>query len=228
LRPRTLVRMGTALPILMLLLAVISAFDLRISGRLTSNISPDFFWEHIQSIFGIAVGGSGLAEAAGGVSLRMGWWIRLYDLLTADAVTMITGLGYGIPLTDFRDTLGVVTREPHNSVISVVARLGLIGLISWLWMQIELFRAGLRAYFECRRTGRRQSADLVFLLIVFAVLTLASCFGEDTMEKPYYAIPYYAFWGVVIRIAYRLRAQVPRRYPDRAPAMKEIPMRWSA
>ena len=70
-------------------------------------------------------------------------------------------------MTDFRDTLGVVTSEPHNSVISVVARLGLIGLVSWLWMQIELVRAGLRAYLECRRTGLRQSADLALLLIAF-------------------------------------------------------------
>jgi O-antigen ligase len=98
-------------------------------------------------------------------------------------------------LADFRGTLGGVTREPHNSVISVVARLGLIGLISWLWMQIELFRTGLRAYLKCRRTGRRQSADLVLLQIAFAVLMLASCLGEDTMEKPYNAISYYAFWG---------------------------------
>jgi hypothetical protein len=31
------------------------------------------------------------------------------------------------------------------------------------------------------------------------------------MEKPYYAIPYYAFWGFVLRIAYQLRAEASRR-----------------
>jgi hypothetical protein len=48
------------------------------------------------------------------------------------------------------------------------------------------------------------------------------------MEKPYNAIPYYAFWGVVIRIAYRLRAQGPRRYLDGAPAMENTPAPGSA
>ena len=30
------------------------------------------------------------------------------------------------------------------------------------------------------------------------------------MEKPYYAIPYYAFWGIALRIAYQLRVEAAR------------------
>ncbi len=88
LRPWTLARLGSALPIPMLLVAI-SAFELRISGRLTSNISRSLFWEHIQSIFGISNGNSGVAGAAEGALLRI-WWTRLYDPLTSDSVTMIT------------------------------------------------------------------------------------------------------------------------------------------
>lgn len=210
-RPRTLGRLALALPVLFFLLLVISAFDLRISGRLTSEVSLDFFVDHILAIFGVGADGrNGVAEAASGVSLRLRWWTRLYEQLTADPVVLITGLGFGVPLTDFRDVLGTVTREPHNSVISVTARLGLIGGIAWIWMQVELFRAGFRAYRDCRRNGREEDARLVLLIIAFAVLILASCFGEDTMEKPYNAIPYYAFWGFALRVAYRLRADATR------------------
>jgi hypothetical protein len=210
-RPEALRGLGLAIPILFSLLIVITAFDVRVSGRLTSDISLSFFWDHIQAIFGIgAEGRGGLADAASGVALRLGWWERLYDQLTADAATLITGLGYGVPLTDFRDTLGVVTRELHNSVLSVAGRLGLIGILSWIWMQVELFRAGFRAYRDCRRIGWTEAADLMLLIIAFAVLILAGCFGEDTMEKPYNAIPYYAFWGVALRIAYQLRADAAR------------------
>jgi len=85
--------------------------------------------------------------------------------------------------------------------------------VLWIWMQVELFRAGFRAYFDCRRTGRSEAANFILLCLAFAVLTLASCFGEDTMEKPYNAIPYYAFWGFVLRIAYRLRAEASRGHP---------------
>jgi hypothetical protein len=206
-RPRNLMRMGAAVPVLLLLLVVISAFELRVAGRLTSDVSIDFFVDHIQAMVGIGHGNGGVAEAAEGVSLRMGWWNRLYDLLTRDMVTLLTGLGYGIPLTDFRDQLGTLAREPHNSLISVAARLGLIGLVGWVWMQAELFRASFIAYRDCRRRGLQKSADFVLLVIAFAVITLASCFGEDTMEKPYNAIPYYAFWGIALRIAYRVRSE---------------------
>jgi hypothetical protein len=219
LRPRALSGLGFGIPVFFSILIVISALDIRISGRLTSDLSLSFFWEHIQSIVGISEKAQGgLASAADGVSMRLGWWNRLYDQLTADEVTLITGLGYGIPLTNFSDTLGVTTREPHNSVISVAARLGLIGVGSWIWMQVELFRAGFRAYFDCRRTGRSEAANFILLCVAFAVLTLSSCFGEDAMEKPYNAITYYAFWGFVLRIGCRLRAEAARgHFAYRAP-----------
>jgi hypothetical protein len=207
-RPRALGSLRLAIPVLAFLLLAITAFDIRISGRLTSEISLSFFWDHILSSFGIGTGD--LAGAAQGVDMRLGWWNHLYDKLTADEVTLITGLGYGIPLTNFSDTLGVTTREPHNSVISVTARLGLIGIFAWIWMQVELFRAGFRAFRDCRRTGRTDAANLILLVLAFAVLLLSSCFGEDTMEKPYYTIPYYAFWGVALRIAYQLRVEAAR------------------
>jgi hypothetical protein len=223
LRPRALRLLGIAIPLLVALLVVITAFDLKISGRLTTEISLSFFSDHILSIFGIGQGE--LAPSAEGVDLRMGWWTRLYDRLTADEATLITGLGYGIPLTNFSDTLGVVTREPHNSIVSVTARLGLIGIVSWLWMQSELFRAAFRAYRECLRTRRNEVANFILVCLAFVVLTIGACFGEDTFEKPYNAIPYYAFWGILLRIAYELRCEPLR---DRFPAPQAVALQRSS
>jgi hypothetical protein len=224
-RPRALNGLGLAVPVLLALLVVISAFDLRIAGRLTTHISLSFFWDHLQSIVGIGADGhGGLASAAEGVDLRLGWWTRIYDQMTSDAVKLIAGLGFGIPLTNFSDSLGVVTREPHNSVISVTARLGLVGLVVWVWMQFELFRATFRAFRDCRRRGLTEVADLLLLILAFAALTLASCLGEDTMEKPYNAIPYYAFWGVSLRVAYQLRVEAARaRAATAGPSPMGIP-----
>lgn len=225
-RPRILGRLSLAVPILIFVLAALTAFEIRVTGRLSSDISIDFFVDHILSIVGISSGEHvGVAEAADGVTLRMGWWMRLYDLLTSDAVTLMSGLGFGVPLTNFKDQLGVVTREPHNSVISVVARLGLIGMIAWFWMQVELFRAGIRAYRDCRRFDRKE-ADFLLLVMAFAILMLASCLGEDSMEKPYNAIPYYAFWGFALRVAFELRRDPARRvgqYGFADGAMRTVP-----
>ena len=219
-RPRAFRPLAFAIPLLFVSLIVITALDFRISGRLTTEISLSFFWDHFLSSFGISNGevGAAVTSAASGVDMRLVWWTRLYDKLTADEVTLITGLGYGIPLTDFRDPLGTLVREPHNSIISVTARLGLIGIVAWTWMQVELFRAGFHAYRACLRTGRREAANLILIILAFAVLTLAGCLGEDMMEKPYNAIPYYALWGFLLRIAYQLRTEAsPDNFAYRAP-----------
>lgn len=204
-RPGALRRLGSTIPVLAVLLVLVTSLQLKVSGRLSSEISLDFLANHVLTIFGIGTHGS-LGEAASGVSLRFGWWLRLYDELTSDPATLLSGLGFGVALTDFRDTFGVLAREPHNSIISVVARLGLIGGIGWAWLQWELFRLAFSTYRAARRAGLHDQAELVLLIVAFAVLTLSSCLGEDTMEKPYFAIPYYALWGVLLRIAYRLKA----------------------
>src|SRR3546814_9073044 len=56
-RPRAIRRLTVAFPLLLFLLLVIAAFDIRISGRLTSEISLSFFWDHILAIAGIGASG---------------------------------------------------------------------------------------------------------------------------------------------------------------------------
>lgn len=207
-RPAALGILALAVPVLAFLLLVIVAFDIRVSGRLSSEISFSFLWDHVQAIFGKAeteTTHDGIADAASGVSLRLRWWLRLYGELTSDAATLLTGLGFGVPLTDFRDTLNIPTREPHNSIISVVSRLGLVGGGCWIWCQILLFKVGLQSYRKCIHAGRHSDARLLLVIIAFGVLTLAASLGEDIMEKPYNAIPYYFLWGAALRIAYNLR-----------------------
>lgn len=204
-RPSALRRLAWTIPVLCVLVVLVSTFEVRISGRLSSEISWSWLADHVLTIFGIGTKGT-LGEAAGGVSLRFGWWLRLYGELTSDPATLLSGLGFGVPLTDFRDSFGVVAREPHNSIISVVARLGLVGGIAWIWLQVELFRLAYVTHRAARRLGRHDQAQLILLIMAFAALTLASCVGEDSLEKPYNAIPYYALWGVVLRIAYQIRA----------------------
>lgn len=217
-RPSALRRLGFAIPVLCFAVTIATVFEIRVAGRLSSEISWSFLWDHVQSIFGVGSKG-GVGEAAAGVPLRLGWWLRLYQELTSDPVALVSGLGFGIALTDFRDTLGTLAREPHNSVISVFGRLGVVGGICWLWIQIALFRVGYHAYHACARLRRSEESRLVLLTMALAVLILAGCLGEDIMEKPYHAVPYYALWGVVLRIAYNVRKAppLPPAYADQMP-----------
>jgi hypothetical protein len=206
-----LVRLISTIPIVILALALIVALDLHITGRLTDKITFSFFFEHVEAIFGIGVNqGGAIGGAAQGIDLRLGWWKHIYAQLTGDAGTLLTGLGYGIPLTNFRDNFNDIVREPHNSYISVVARLGILGFGAWAWMQIELFRNWLCAYRACHRSRWRDGETLLLMIMAFGVLVLIDCIGEDGLEKPFYAIPFYCLWGVALRMVYAVRAKETR------------------
>ena len=212
-RPKALKSFALTVPLTLLLVGIVSAFELRVSGRLT-DISLDFLIDHIKAITGAGAdrGGTGdsaavgAAAAAAGVSLRYGWWERIYHHLTEDGVTLLSGLGYGVALTDFHNERGVLVREPHDSFISIVARLGVIGFVAWFWLQVELFRSWLRVYRQCRRLAWWPAEEFLLLVLAFALLVLIDAIGEDAFEKPYEAIPYYALWGFVLRLGYILRS----------------------
>lgn len=203
-RRQGLGRMVTAFPLLILLIAIITAFDISISGRLTNKISFSFFADHFDAIFGQSDSAT-LAAPAKGVDLRFSWWERIYNQLIGDPVTFLIGLGFGVPLTDFRDEQGTLVREPHNSYISVVARLGVVGFLAWFWMYIEMFKAWLGSLRLTRRLRWRDGEDFLLMALCFNALLFAAACGEDTMEKPYDAIPLYIFWGFALRIAYALK-----------------------
>jgi len=193
---RTLVTMMVILAFLF----VLQNTDWTIEGRLGQPLSPEFVFNHVLAIFGIER--AGVEGAAAGVPLRLTWWSDLYNQWTANPETLVFGLGYGIPLTSFHSDKGVIVREPHNSYVSLIARLGLVGAISFFWMHVLLVRAWWKGYKQCGNLEWQKGQNLFLLFLIFFSLIWIEALGEDAFEKPFYAIPYYFFWGVVIRFSW--------------------------
>ena len=185
------------------IIGIVSLSGLELKGRLGKTISLDFIAQHFEAISGSAQT-EGLEGAAGGVGQRIEWWNHIYSQLRSSPADAIFGLGYGVPLTNFHGPNGVV-REPHNSYISVVARLGLSGFIVWTMMQVSLYASWWRSYRLCKRLGWKREQNNLLLLFVFCVLIAVIAIGEDGFEKPFNAIPYYLFMGVVLRYGRHLR-----------------------
>jgi hypothetical protein len=204
-RRRAVGTMLAFVPVFVAVVTIMSALDVRLSGRLTDHISLSFFTDHVAAIFGRSTQDSqAIAAAASGVDERLAWWSDLFERLTADPLTFLTGLGYGFPLVPFRATGGIQVREPHNSVISVFSRVGFIGLSCWVWMQVELFRCWAKCFSDAAGRSLRAQLlqDRLLVLLTFLVIVLIGAVGEDNMEKPFFAIPYYFLWGVVLRLSF--------------------------
>lgn len=190
-------RLGAAILIGMVSLAVLGSLGgIELTGRLGEKISFDFLIRHFTSITGEPA--PGVEGAAGGIDLRLGWWATIWRKLTADPFSLLFGLGYGTPLTDFVATQNAIVREPHNSLVSVVARLGLVGGVVFLWLQYAVLREWQRAFVLSKRLGLRIQQRQLLIILAYFVLIWCTAVGEDALEKPYNAIPYYFLLGVAI------------------------------
>lgn len=174
-------------------------------GRLGGGVSLDFVWRHFLSSF--AIESAQLEGAAQGVTLRFDWWIRIYERMVSDLGNLLFGLGFGVPLTDFRINNVIVVREPHNSFISIVSRLGLIGFAAFVVVKVHFFSTliGLIRWFKVN--DLEHGARKLFLCLLYFVFVIIGSMGEDELEKPYTAIPYYFLWGVVMFIAMKVKEE---------------------
>ncbi len=210
------VKMSSSLIFGMCALLVVSALGIQITGRIGGTISLEFMIAHFGTIVG--GGGSGeLAGAAGGVGLRLGWWIDIWRQVTSSLDNLLFGLGYGEPLVDFVNLSGSVVREPHNSYISIFARLGVVGLFAFIWMHIALVLLWSRAMQLCRRAKYRVGQERLMVLFVFFLLIWIFAIGEDAFEKPFNTILYYFFWGIIVHYSLNLRARLSVPFRRRRP-----------
>jgi hypothetical protein len=210
LRMRTAVKWYATLAFGCLMIAGIAATGLGLTGRTGHKISLDYIVRHLESTSG--TGEVDTQDSAEGVGQRIGWWSHVYSEMGQSAYNEAFGLGYGIALTDFHGGSGKITREPHNSYISVWARLGYTGAAVWLLMQAGLYRSWWRSFKLAKRFGWIHAQNNLLFLLVFFFFMLIAALGEDAFEKPFGAIPYYLFFGVVLRYGMLLREEAQLQY----------------
>lgn len=202
-RRKVAVRWYAVLVLGALLIAAVSISGIGLRGRTGNKISLAYMVQHLASSTGSGEGET--AGPAGGVGQRIGWWRHIASQMGQSAGNEAFGLGYGLPLTDFVNNKGALTREPHNSYISVWARLGYTGAAVWVLMQLSLYGAWWRSYKLTKKFGWIRAQNNLILLALFFILLVIAALGEDAFEKPFWAIPYYLFFGVVLRYGIQLR-----------------------
>lgn len=195
-RPRFMARAGLMATAALLLILLLLATDIDLPGRLGQNFSIDFLVSHVGAIWG--GGGETTSAAAAGVGLRLAWWAEIEAQLEQHPLRLLFGLGYGMPLTSFLGPAGDIVREPHNSIVSIYGRLGLLGCTVFLALQAILLRRALAAIGRARRQGLRPRSDAAMVIFCFLVMQLLFSMVEGGLEVSYGAVPYYFFAGVAL------------------------------
>jgi O-antigen ligase len=175
---------------------ILTATGIEIPGRI-GPVRADFFLQHFRSISG--------AEDTPGASVqgRMDWYNEVFSRIRKNPWL---GEGFGQPLITFENELtGGVVRQPHNSTVTILARLGVIGLIPWLGLHIYIIKRFICAYRVRARLDALFRDFLLWLFMLYLVFMI-SALVEPSFEFPSGAIPFYFFLGLALGL---IRWQVP-------------------
>ena len=196
------------------LLVAVGLTGFQFQGRLGASYNFEFMVAHFLAIFGKCDPAiAGVCAAAEGVGQRLEWWSSILHRMMEDPFAVMFGLGNGVPLTNFYGHGGAIVREPHNSYISVLARTGIVGAVCWALVMLSLIRRWRLAFATCRAQGWREGENRLLIMMVFFICMWVLALGEDGFEKPYNIIPFYFFWGVVLRMAYMLSVDEQEESP---------------
>jgi len=171
---------------------------------LVSNISIPLFGNRsfsaeqlISNVSTIIDPSSGGARDTGTTQWRLEIWERVFTDVVASAP--IAGFGPGPDLGErygFGGTGAETLRNPHNSHVGVLARMGFVGLIAWaavwtVWaMQLFLLRQRLN------RAGRTSEGAVPAWLVVSAVMILVNAIFDPTLEGPQVAVWLWTLFGI--------------------------------
>ena len=127
----------------------------------------------------------------GSKKFRLRWWTKVVDY-TIHGPYFWKGKGFGLNLADsdgFQLDSKHTLRAPHNSHITVLARMGVPGLVAWILLQLTFAATMLAWSLRARRLGARLwSLFDAWLLVAWAAIMI------DTTFDPYLEGPQGAIW----------------------------------
>jgi hypothetical protein len=142
--------------------------------------------------------GEGDKNQVGTVQFRVAWWTKIVNY-TVFGPYFLTGKGFGVNLADddgFQPTLDHSLRAPHNSSMTVLARMGVPGFLLWVGI-LALWALGmLRSVIRNRLAGDRwlSSASALLFIYWFAIMIVTSF--DPFIEGPQGGIWFWVVFGL--------------------------------
>ena len=168
------------------LFALIAIGDIRLGGRLR-EVTPEFFIQHVASLV-MSPDTPGSGTIGWRLEILRSSWVRW----TSSLSNMLLGIGFGPVLTDFHGIGGSEIRQPHNTHVTVLLRLGLLGFAVWMSLHLRILTRLVRDLGTARpHTYHR---DLTLWALVFYIFSMFVTSVQPTLEWPQMSIP---FWTII-------------------------------
>jgi len=178
--------------VLALLLAVTS-LGIKLQGRM-GPVDLSFIQEHAATVLALGDSNTRMSHDVD----RGDWYGEVWDRVRSSPSNMAVGEGFGQALIDFENEQGIPVRQPHNTSLTVLARLGFVGLSIWL-LFLGLLATRYVKFLRLRTTSPAISA-LVLWLLMYSVLAFMFTSVQPEFEFSHGAIPFFFMQGLAIGI----------------------------
>ena len=139
------------------------------------------------------------------VSWRIDKWTMTISNVMATFNTFLFGLPFGVSLTDFYNTQGMQTREPHNLYITIFARTGLIGSILFSILHFKIIRILYKAYIKSLILRNKATNKLMILFMMYVLFIFGGGgISSSILSATYHSTQFYLFVGIWISIYFKL------------------------
>ena len=187
---------------LILFIILFSLMNFEIKGRL-ETFNFKFLYQHFLTLltpfYKINVDYEILNSQIGSAIDRLNWWNSVLENSTVSIKNFLIGTGFGKPLINFYTGLeDIPAREPHNSYLTIIGRVGYLGLLFWSLIHIKIFKyiyKTLKIDFTDKYLN-----NIIVLILIYLAIIIVSSLGDSMFTMPNYSIPFYFFVGVVLKI----------------------------
>ena len=184
---------GWAVALLVFLLTITSVLGIHLQGRM-GPVDLSFLEEHAKTILAIGDTNERMSHDVD----RADWYRQTWSRVTSSTSHVIVGEGFGQALIDFENEEGIPVRQPHNSSLTVLARLGFVGLSLWLLFIALITMRFVRALRKPFIQG--PASTLVIWLSFHYLVSLLQASVQPAFEFSHGAIPFFFIVGVSIGV----------------------------
>jgi O-antigen ligase len=202
---------GCGFGVLLALLLVVSALGITLQGRV-GPVTLSFIEEQAKTVLSVGDPNMRMAQDVD----RADMYGEAWDRLRSSPANMAVGEGFGQVLVSLVNEEGIPVREPHNSSLSVLVRLGFIGLSFWL-LFITLVLVRYVQFLRMRTASEDTRVTILWLFLCFLQFLLTASV-QPTFEFSHGSMPFYFLVGLGVGImGQREYSFNPRIFSVRAP-----------
>jgi len=147
------------------------------------------------------IGYEGLYAIDPNFTWRYMYWVYLYQEVISNNI--LTGIGFGAPLFELGDVPRFITTDDgsrntgytlgtHNSLVYLLARMGLVGAVLLVWLHVLIY---MKAFALVDKSSKIFSEVEIYLL--GCIMFLNSALFNVVLESPLYAGLYWFALGVL-------------------------------